>query len=195
MARRKGGKASGAFGAQGQSGGEAISARLDQLATEAGVKGFRARVEYLTKSAAGQDAMIAAGIDLNNRSTRRTVLGWLSDPDATTSAKYRQAVDRAYSDRRRETMKAKLKDRLSNGGRGTRVEVHPVNQSAVPVQHQRDLNMRRVNVRPSQWDQLVDAWATGNTAGMDAIWEGIAADTIGSEWGAYVMVSSVGFGA
>lgn len=195
MARRKGGKTTGALGAKGESGGEAISRRLDQLATEGGSKGFRARVEYLTRSGAGQEAMMAAGIDLTNKSTRKTVLGWLSDPDATTTAKYQRAVDTAYSQRRRETMKGKLKDRLSNGGRGTRVEVHPVDQSAVPGPHKRDLDTRRVNVRPSQWNGLVDSWATGDTPGMDAIWEDVAADSIGSDWGAYVMVSSIGFGA
>lgn len=192
---RDGRKVSGAAGAEGIGGGEAISKRLDQLAAEGGVTSFRAMVVYLTNSEAGQAAMIAAGVDLNNRHTRSTVLGWISEPDPNASKKYRDAVERAYEGRRRQNMVRALKRRLSNNGAGTRVEVHPVNQANVPAPLRRDLNVRNVNVRPTQWDGLVDAWAAGDISGMDAIWEGIAEDVIGSEWAAYASVSSIGFSA
>lgn len=195
MSRRKGGKTTGAFGAQGVSGGEAISRRLDQLA--GGIKsevsserGLEARLKYLTDSPRGYAAMERAGVEV----TPRTLLAWLSgdrDPNKANLGK----IDAAYRDLRRQNMVRSMKRRLSNNGRGTRIEVHPVNQSAVPDPRKRDLEVRRVNVRPAQWDQLVDAWSAGNVTSMDAIWEGIAEDGIGSDWGAYVIVSSVGFGA
>ncbi|MFF4709779.1 transcriptional regulator [Streptomyces sp. NPDC001297] len=190
-----GGRATGGFGARGKSGGEAIAQRLTELADLGGPKGLHARVSYLTKSAAGQAAMIAAGIDLNNKSTRATVLKWLADPEATTTAAYRKKLDTAYEAFRRRNIAKSLKKRLANNGRGTRVEVHPLDQGRVPQQNQRDLNVRKVNIRPGQWGHLVDAWAGGDIAEMDAIWEGIAEDQIGSDWGAYVMVAGVGFGA
>lgn len=175
-----------------KSGGKAIAERLDELAST-GVKGFHARVAWLTKSAAGQQALIDAGINLHNKSTRRTVLKWLADPDATASPKYRRAVDAAYAARKRQTMKASLKKRLSNRGRGTQVEVYPVDQSNVDPKKRRNLDVRRVNVRPSQWEPIVDAWAAGDIAGLDAQWQGIASDAIGSDWAAYAEVSYIGF--
>ncbi|MFG2858579.1 transcriptional regulator [Streptomyces mirabilis] len=189
------GKITGAYGAHGKPGGEAISDRLNELADLGGPKGLHARVSYLTKSAAGQEAMLAAGIDLNNKSTRATVLKWLGDPEATTTAAYRKKLDQAYETYRRRNMAKSLKKRLSNNGRGTRVEIHPVNQVGVAPTRQRDLEVRRVNIRPGQWDRLVDQWAIGDTDGMNYEWDDIAADTLGSEWGAYSSVAAIGFGA
>lgn len=189
------GKITGEYGAHGKPGGEAISDRLNELADLGGPKGFHARVSYLTKSAAGQDAMIAAGINLGNKSTRATVLKWLGDPEATTTADYRRKLDQAYEAFRRRNIATSLKRRLGNNGRGTRVEVHPVNQGSVPTSRQRALDVRKVNVRPAQWDRLVDQWVAGDIDGMNSEWEDIAEDTLGSEWGAYTSVAAIGFGA
>lgn len=192
---RDGGKYTGEHGAQGQTGGEAIAKQLDRMAAEGGVSSFRAMVVYLTNSAAGQEAMIRAGIDLNNRHTKATVLGWISEPDPTTSTKYRTAVERAYIERRRHNVAQSLKRRLARGGAGTQVEVHPVDQRPVAGPRQRDLGQRRVTIRPQQWEGLVDAWANENTADMDDIWEGVTEESIGSDWAAYSWVSTIGFNA
>ncbi|MCX4429467.1 transcriptional regulator [Streptomyces mirabilis] len=189
------GKITGAYGAHGKPGGQAISERLTELADLGGPKGFHARVSYLTKSAAGQEAMIAAGIDLGNKSTRATVLKWLGDPEATTTAAYRSKLDRAYEAFRRRNIAASLKRRLGNNGRGTRVEIHPVNQVGVTPSRQRALEVRKVNIRPTQWDRLIDQWAIGDVDGMNYEWDDIAADALGSEWGAYTSVAAIGFGA
>ncbi|WP_121832818.1 transcriptional regulator [Streptomyces sp. S1] len=191
MARR----ITGEFGARGKRGGEAIGNRLSELADRGGLKGFHARVSYLTKSAAGQAAMIAAGIDLNNKSTQRTVLKWLGDQEAATTAAYRKKVDQAYEQFRRRNIASSLKKRLNNNGRGTRIEVHPITQAGVKPSHKRDLEVRKINVRPSQWDTLVDQWAADDTAGMNQTWDAIAEDSLGSDWGAYSEVSAIGFGA
>lgn len=188
------GRITGDKGAGGVSGGEALATELNRMAAEGGVKGFHARVSYLTRSVAGQEAMVRAGIDLSNRNTLKTVEGWLSDEEATTTRKYREAVDRAYEDRRRHNMAPSLKRRLSAGG-GAQVEIHPISQSGVDQGAKRQLNQRRANVRPSKWDRIVDAWDRDDWAELDAEWEDLIADALGSDWGAYTMVSGVGIGA
>lgn len=174
-------------------GGEALARRLDEIGANlpSSARDFHARVSFLTKTGAGQQAMMDAGIDLNNRHTRATVLKWLGDTEATTSAKYRRAVDQAYAARKRVTLAASLKRRLGNQGRGTRVEVYPVDQTNVAPGRRRDLEIRRINIRPHRWDDIVDTWARGGD--LDDIWEAIAEDQIGSDWGAYVNVSHIGF--
>ncbi|MFE6872848.1 transcriptional regulator [Kitasatospora sp. NPDC057692] len=151
---------------------------------------MEARLKYLTNSPAGYQAMERAGISV----TPRTLFAWLAG-DRDPNKANRSRIDAAYRDIRRRNIAKSLKKRLANNGRGTRVEVHPLDQGRVPNQNQRALNVRRINIRPGQWGHLVDAWARGDIAEMDAIWEGIAEDAIGSDWGAYVMVAGVGFGA
>lgn len=192
-----GGKMTGDKGARGISGGEAISRRLDDLAgtikSDVGSeRGLEARLKYLTNSPRGYAAMERAGIDVKPR----TLIAWLSgdrDPNKANLGK----IEKAYRSLRRQNIARSMKRRLSKNG-GTRVEVHPADQSGVKAQHRRNLDrdsIRRIRVRPSEWERLVDAWTAGDIPEMDAIWEGIAKDGIGSEWGAYVMVSGIGFGA
>lgn len=189
------GKITGAFGARGKPGGEAIADRLTELAggiksSATSERGLEARLKYLTNSPAGYQAMERAGISV----TPRTLIAWLSG-DRDPSKANRGLIDAAYGDLRRRNVAKSLKNRLSNNGRGTRVEVHPVNQGSVPGPRQRDLNVRKVNIRPSQWERLVDQWSDGDTDGMNDEWEAIAEDTLGSEWGAYTSVAAIGFGA
>ncbi|MEV7251928.1 transcriptional regulator, partial [Streptomyces cyaneofuscatus] len=80
-------------------------------------------------------------------------------------------------------------------GRGTRVEINPVNQSAVDRKHQRDLSSRSVNVRDLDlWDRAVDAWMDDDLEELDAVWDEIIED-LGSDYDAYSNVSSIGWAA
>lgn len=190
-----GGKITGSSGAEGISGGKAISDRLTELAE--GVKspitndrGLSARLRYLTKSSAGYDAMDAAGLDV----TARTFTAWLAEertPTAANLAKIEAAYDRLHA----QNMAASLKRRLDNGGRGTRVEIHPVDQTSVPIEQQRDLKIRKVTVAPEDWRNLVDQWAADDITAMQNTWASVAADTLGTDWHAYESVSHIGFGA
>jgi len=188
-------KIDGKYGASGKPGGEAIAERLTELAggiksSASSERGLEARLKYLTNSPAGYQAMERAGISV----TPRTLIAWLSgdrDPNKANRAR----LDAAYADLRHRNVAKSLKRRLNNNGRGTRVEVHPITQAGVTPSRQRDLNVRKVNIRPSQWDRLVDQWAAGDMDGMNNEWEDIAEDTLGSEWGAYTSVSAIGFGA
>lgn len=189
------GKITGAFGARGKPGGEAIAERLTELA--GGIKssaiserGLEARLKYLTNSPAGYQAMERAGISV----TPRTLIAWLAG-DRDPNKANRGHIDTAYADLRRRNVAKSLKKRLNNNGRGTRVEVHPITQAGVTPSRQRALEVRKVNIRPSQWDRLVDQWADGDIDGMNDEWDDIAADTLGSEWGAYTTVAAIGFGA
>lgn len=188
-------KIDGKYGAHGKPGGEAISERLTELAggiksSASSERGLEARLKYLTNSPAGYQAMERAGISV----TPRTLIAWLAG-DRDPNKANRGRIDAAYADMRRRNVAKSLKKRLNNNGRGTRVEVHPINQAGVVPSRQRDLNVRKVNIRPSQWDRLVDQWAAGDVDGMNDEWEDIAEDTLGSEWGAYTSVASIGFGA
>lgn len=189
------GKITGEFGASGKPGGEAIAERLTELAgglklSATSERGLEARLKYLTNSPAGYQAMERAGISV----TPRTLIAWLSG-DRDPNKANRGLIDAAYADLRRRNVAKSLKKRLNNNGRGTRVEVHPINQAGVVPSRQRDLEVRKVNIRPSQWDRLVDQWAAGDIDGMNDEWDDIAADTLGSDWGAYTEVAAIGFGA
>ncbi|WP_331756777.1 transcriptional regulator [Streptomyces sp. NBC_01506] len=189
------GKITGAFGAKGKPGGEAISDRLTELAgglklSAANERGLEARLKYLTNSPAGYQAMERAGIGV----TPRTLIAWLSG-DRDPNKANRSRLDAAYGDLRRRNVATSMKKRLNNNGRGTRVEVHPLSQGGVIPSRQRALGVRNINIRPSRWDRLVDQWAPGDVDGMNSEWEDIAEDELGSEWGAYTQVSTIGFGA
>jgi hypothetical protein len=190
-----GGKITGSSGASGIPGGKAIADRLTELA--GGVKspidtdrGLAARLRYLTKSSAGYDAMNAAGLDV----TARTMMAWLAE-ERTPNAANLARIEAAYTDLHNQNMATSLKKRLDNSGRGTRIEIHPVDQTAVPAEQQRDLRMRKVNVRPVDWGRLVDQWAAGDIDGMNDTWQVLAADALGTDWNAYDVVDHIGFGA
>lgn len=190
-----GGKLTGSSGASGIHGGQAIADRLTELAN--GVKspidtdrGLAARLRYLTKSSAGYDAMNQAGLDV----TARTFMAWLAEEQTPTKANLAR-IEAAYADLHSRNMAASLKKRLDKNGRGTRIEIHPVNQADVPVEKQRELHIRKVNVRPPDWNRLIDQWAARDIAAMSTTWQQVAADALGTDWNAYVSVSHIGFGA
>ncbi|MFJ5050480.1 hypothetical protein [Streptomyces sp. NPDC088719] len=86
-----------------------------------------------------------------------------------------------------------LKHRLNNGGRGTRVEINPVNQTGVDDRYRRDLSSRSVSVR-GVWDRAVDAWMDDDLDELDAVWDEVL-DLIGSDYDGYSYVSSIGWAA
>jgi hypothetical protein len=79
---------------------------------------------------------------------------------------------------------------LARLNRGTRVEIHPLNQSQVSRPHQRTVGYRSMNVR--HWDRIVAAWAAGDDQGLDDAWVDVLVD-LGSEWGQYEYVTNIGF--
>ena len=82
--------------------------------------------------------------------------------------------------------------RLNRAGRGSRVEIHPLNQSGVRPSHQRVVEFRTLNVR--RWEALVAAWSTGDDRALDDAWIEQIVD-LGSQWGQYEHGTNIGFAA
>lgn len=185
----------GMYGANGAPGAEALGTAIESMVTGIASpvesdRGRAARLRYLTATDAGYEAMDRAGIHVSPR----TLIAWLADeviPRRDNLAR----LDAAYWDLRRRNVAADLKRRLHNGGRGTRVEINPVNQSAVDRKHKHDLSTRSVNVRDlGLWARAVDAWMDDDLEELDAVWDEIIED-LGSDYDTYSNLSSIGWAA
>ncbi|MFD0339747.1 transcriptional regulator [Streptomyces sp. NPDC127117] len=181
----------GKFGARGIKGSDAVARKLDELSggivTPVTVKrGLMARLHYLTKTEHSRRAARDAGLMV----TDRTLKAWLDERRSPTKANL-ERIDAAYRQVRRQNVARHLLRRLNAGG-GTRVEIHPLNQSQVPRPLQRMVEYRTMNVR--RWDRIVEAWASGDHQGLDDAWEDTIVD-LGSQWGQYEYVTNIGFAA
>lgn len=181
----------GRYGASGERGSEATARVLDSLA--GGIaspvttpRGLSARLRYLTRSSAGHDTMRQTGITV----TPRTLKAWLAGKQRPNKANLAK-IDAAYWALRRRNVARYLLKRLNANG-GTRVEIHPLDQSHVPITRRRVLEYRRLNIR--NWDTIIDAWARSDAQALDNAWIDQMTN-LGSQWGKYEYVSSVGFAA
>ncbi|GAB2808345.1 hypothetical protein [Streptomyces daliensis] len=182
-------------GAQGMRGGDALAREMDRILHSHGIaspvtskRGLSARLRYLD-SAAGREALREAGVK------PRTLRDWRAGR-TTPSRASREKIDAAYWSRRRENLmrSGAMKRHLNNDGRGTRMEIYPVDQSDVPEKYRRPtVQSRTIQVR-YVWDDAVDAWGAGNGDILGEIWDDIIAD-LDSDWVAYAYVSGVGLSA
>ncbi|WP_405541023.1 transcriptional regulator [Streptomyces phaeochromogenes] len=182
----------GKYGARGLKGHEAVARQLDALAGYIATpvtarRGLLARLHYLTRSTHAREAARAAGLTV----TDRTLRAWTAGP-RTPSRRNLAAIEQAYRTVRRENVARYLTARLNREGRGTRVEIHPINQSAVDRPRQRAVEFRTMNVR--RWDRIVAAWAAADDQELDDAWIDQVVD-LGSQWGQYEYVTNVGFAA
>ncbi|MET7558407.1 hypothetical protein ABZS72_29805, partial [Streptomyces albidoflavus] len=147
--------------AQGQKGAQALGQEIERIAREGGIaspvtttRGLRARLRYLD-SPAGRRALAEHGV------SSRLLRAWAAG--RTPSRAKLAAVDAAYWGRRRENLvrSGALKRLLDNEGRGRRIEIYPVDQSAVPEKRKRVISQRTVTARYI-WDDAVGAWASGD---------------------------------
>ncbi|RMI39740.1 transcriptional regulator [Streptomyces triticirhizae] len=181
----------GEFGAQGVPGWVALGRELDRQVT--GIKspvdsprGLAARLRYLTKSPAGMEAMRRAGINAR----QRTIDAWLQKKQKPRRANL-ERIDAAYWDLRRRNLAVEWARRLE---RGTRIEIHPVDQRSVVRGREREIPVRRMTVRGHQiWDDIIQAWVDGDAGLLDIAWDEIITD-IGSDYDSYSHVTSIGFG-
>lgn len=181
----------GRYGASGERGSQAAARVLDSLA--GGIaspvttrRGLFARLRYLTRGAAGHDAMRDAGITV----TPRTLTAWLAGKQRPNKANLAK-IDAAYWALRRRNVARYLLKRLNANG-GTRVEIHPLDQSHVLIPRRRVLEYRRLNIR--NWEAIIDAWARADAQALDNAWIDQMVN-LGSQWGKYEYVGSVGFAA
>ncbi|MFD5514961.1 transcriptional regulator [Streptomyces sp. NPDC127066] len=134
----------GKFGARGIKGHEAVARQLDALAGYIATP-ITARLHYLTRPAARDAGLIAAP---------RTIKAWLAGTRSPSRADL-AAIERAYRAVRRENVARYLLARLNRDGRGTRVEIHPLNESQVTRPQQHVVEYRTLNVR--HWGRIVAA--------------------------------------
>lgn len=188
----------GLYGARGQKSARLAADVLDRLALEGGIRspvttrrGLNARLNYLTNSPAGYQTMRDAGISV----TRGTLRRWLQHKQ-TPSPDNLARLDAAYRAYRRRNVARHLLQRLNARG-GTRVEIQPLDQSAVTDPRRRVITtdvagFRRLRIR--NWDRIVDAWAAGDDEALADAWDDQLTD-LGSQWGQYEYATSVGFSA
>jgi hypothetical protein len=182
----------GKYGARGIKGSDAVARRLDYLvdfiATPVTAqRGLAARLNYLTRSTRTLQAARELGLTV----TDRTLKAWLAGTQRPTKANLKR-IDAAYRTLRRHNVARHLLARLNSGG-GTRVEIHPLNQSQVARPHQRVVEYRKINVR--RWDAIVTAWANNDRRALDEAWTTDLLPDLGSQWGQYEYVSNIGFAA
>ncbi|WP_186784315.1 hypothetical protein [Streptomyces sp. CBG33] len=179
--------------AQGQKGAQALGQEIERIARQGGItspvtttRGLRARLRYLD-SPAGHRALADHGV------SSRLLRAWAAG--RTPSRAKLAAVDAAYWGRRRENLvrSGALKRLLDNEGRGRRIEIYPVDQSAVPEKRKRVVSQRTVTARYI-WDDAVGAWASGDLNTLDEIWDDVISD-LDSDYSAYAYVESIGISA
>ncbi|MBV2358095.1 transcriptional regulator [Streptomyces sp. J2-1] len=182
----------GKFGASGIKGHEAVARQLDALAdfiaTPVTVRrGLLARLNYLTRTPHARAAAREAGLTV----TDRTLRAWLQGT-RQPSRRNLDRIETAYRTVRRQNVARYLLARLSRSGRGTRVEIHPLNQSGVSRPHQRVVEFRTLTVR--RWEAIITAWAAADDQALDTAWVDQIVD-LGSQWGQYEYVTNIGFAA
>jgi hypothetical protein len=182
----------GLYGARGVKGHEAVARQLDALAGYVATpvsarRGLLARLHYLTRTDQARRRAREAGLTV----TDRTLKAWL-EGRRSPSRQNLERIEQAYRTVRRENVARYLLARLNRAGRGTRVEIHPLNQSQVSRPRQRVVEYRTLNVR--HWDRIVQAWAAGDDQELDNAWVDQIVD-LGSQWGQYEYVTNIGFAA
>ncbi|MGW1437618.1 transcriptional regulator [Streptomyces griseus] len=182
----------GTYGAHGMTGGEALARNFDHAAG-AGIPplttsdGVVVRLRYLAWNSRGSDCLAQAGIRVNHRTMSR----WKNGTQRPRPADLLK-INQAFWQCRRASLAEHYKRRMWDNGRGTRIEIYPVDQAAVQPGRKRDLRMRCINVR-REWEPIVDAWSTNDHAGLDDLWCRIT-EALGSDHDAYIFVSHLGFG-
>ncbi|MEV7928429.1 hypothetical protein [Kitasatospora sp. NPDC088264] len=183
--------------------GRALEDALERMIIEGGIKsppttrrGLTARMRYLTSHKGGPATLAQALADAGSTANAATLRAWTKGTRTPRRVNI-EAIDTAYWTLRARNVLNNpqiFKDHLNNSGRGTKVEIHPINQQVVDEPRRRD-NLR---IRPLQvryvWDDAVDALTTGDADALDGIWDDIIAD-LDSDWGAYTYVSHIGLGA
>ncbi|WP_189492729.1 hypothetical protein [Streptomyces antnestii] len=176
-------------------GAEALILELNRIVYSSGIaspigskRGQNARIHYLD-SKAGREALRAQGV------SDRAMKSWFKGKSRPSRANL-DRLDAAYWVRRRENLirSGWLKRHLDNHGQGRRMEIYPVDQSAVPEPRSRSNISERSIVVRYVWEDLVDAWAAQDENMLDEIWDDIITD-LDSDYAAYAYVGSVGISA
>ncbi|WNO62398.1 hypothetical protein RPQ02_40260 [Streptomyces sp. AM2-3-1] len=179
----------GELGAKGIEGGRALAASLDRRVfddvawTRSEQERLKQAVKYLSVKKGAAAALQAHHITADPAALTQ----WLS-PDHAPSLDVQQGVQHAFRDLRRRNIAPWL-TRYLNAGRGTRIEIQPVDQEHVEARHRRPLRVREKNIY--RWDPIVQAWASQDSLEMEHLWEW-AISALGSDYHSYLYVERIG---
>ncbi|MGA5811069.1 hypothetical protein ACPC39_33800 [Streptomyces cellulosae] len=140
----------GHYRAAGVSGGLALARQLDEraginsLPPVSDPRGLAIRLRYLAWDEQGLAWLRLAQITV----TERAIARWKSARQRLLPANL-QKLDRAFWACRRHNLVGYYKQRLWDGGRGTQIEIHPVDQQHVAPNRRRALNIRRSMSAPT----------------------------------------------
>jgi hypothetical protein len=164
---------------RGISGGRAVAERLAQVAPKSRAAGASAQFKALEKTDRGRGYLNAAGVS----ATSRTQLSWLSGESAPGPANSR-AISAAYDTWRRDNMSRRL---------GRRIEVYP--DPDIARQSGGAVRTRDLDASPEEWDELIEAWQSGDAAAMDRAWNRMVSEQVQDSppGRAYFTVSHVWF--
>ena len=177
----------------------ALEDALERMILDGGIRspattrrGLMARMNYLTHTQGGAQALADAGVTAHPSTLRAWTRGRQSPRPANL-----EAIDTAYWNLRAANVLASpaaLKQHLNRGKQGTKMEIHPVDQTLVDEHARRNnLRVRKLQVRYI-WDTAVDALADGNLGALEDVWDDVIAE-LDSDWGAYTYVAHIGLGA
>lgn len=121
-------------------------------------RGLLARLNYLLRTDHAKQAARTAGLTISDD----TIQAWRKGKRQPSKASLQQ-VEAVYCTVRRQDVARHFLKRLNSGG-GTRVEIHPINQSQVARPLQRDIVYRNINVR--RWHRIVGSWAASDHQGL-----------------------------
>ncbi|MFJ9432073.1 hypothetical protein ACIRQY_20735 [Streptomyces sp. NPDC101490] len=178
-------------------GGQALVAELNRIVYSSGIsspvtskRGLSARLRYLD-SKKGREALREQGV------SPRTIRSWMAGKSkAAPTARNLAKIDSAYWTRRRENVARSgwLGRHLDNNGQGRRMEIHPVNDTAVPTEYRRrEISQRTITLRYVGED-LANAWAARDENSVDEIWDDVLTE-LDSDYEAYAYVSHIGINA
>lgn len=144
---------------------KAVARQLDTLAGYVATplitrRGLPARLHYLTRTDHARQDARKAGLTVADR----TLNAWL-EGKRSPSKKNLERIETAYRTVRRHNVARYLLGRLNAAGRGTRVEIHPLNQSQVPRPRNGSWNTEASTCVTV--DRMVEAWAHNDAQALD----------------------------
>ncbi|WP_037622791.1 hypothetical protein [Streptomyces aureus] len=182
----------GRLGARGVPGAVALTITLDEIAQvthpyrSPPPERLRRNLLYLTRSRTGYTYMHDCGI----RMDRRMITAWLAE-ECLPAADQQRRLEDAFRLLRRRNMTSSMTRRLDADG-GTRVEIYPVDQSAVEGKHRRNPRWRHKNIY--RWAPIVTAWSCSDLHELTRAWHDVITD-LDSDWRMYEYVDHLGFWA
>lgn len=177
----------GHYGARGERSADLLAAeiraRADRVSEERYGR-FYQKVRYLMASATGLERLRTA-VPKGRETYRRWRLGTQQPANTAAGRAERARVEAAFHQLRYERTVGRVIKALERNGRGSRVEILAVDQSAVEPGRERDYVeqvARDARFNVLHWGDLVRAALFGDEESMRLTWDDVLEDAGGSDW-------------